>query len=75
MFRIDPQHLAWVLENLVDGHVVNQVSVPQDIAAMAKLALSAIMLPHIPRCGLSLVAMVVVVAPPSPPAAMVLAAS
>jgi len=39
MFRIDPQHLAWVLENLVDGHVVNQVSVPQDIADMAKLAL------------------------------------
>jgi len=39
MFRIDPQHLAWVLENLVDGHVVNQVSVPQDIAEMAKLAL------------------------------------
>ena len=39
MFRIDPQHLAWVLENLVDGHVVNQVSVPDDVARQAKLAL------------------------------------
>jgi len=39
MFRIDPQHLAWVLENLVEGHVVNQISVPADVAEQAKLAL------------------------------------
>jgi len=39
MFRIDPQHMAWVLENLVEGHVVNQVSVPEDVAKQAKLAL------------------------------------
>ena len=39
MFRIDPQHLAWVLENLVDGHVVNQISVPVDIANNARIAL------------------------------------
>jgi quinolinate synthase len=39
MFRTDPQHLAWVLENLVAGHVVNQVSVPADQAAQAKKAL------------------------------------
>ena len=39
MFRIDPQHLAWVLENLVEGHVVNQVSVPADVAEQARLAL------------------------------------
>ena len=39
MFRIDPPHLAWVLENLVEGNVVNQVSVPQDVAEQAKLAL------------------------------------
>jgi len=39
MFRIDPQHLAWVLENLVEGHVVNQIRVPHEIAAQAKLAL------------------------------------
>jgi quinolinate synthase len=39
MFRIDPQHMAWVLENLVEGHVVNQISVPVDVAQQAKLAL------------------------------------
>ena len=39
MFRIDPQHLAWVLENLVEGHVVNQISVPQNVADKARLAL------------------------------------
>ena len=39
MFRIDPQHLAWTLENLVDGNVVNQISVPEDVAQNAKLAL------------------------------------
>ncbi len=39
MFRIDPQHMAWVLENLVEGHVVNQISVPADVAQQAKLAL------------------------------------
>ena len=39
MFRIDPQHLLWVLENLVEGNVVNQVSVPEDVAKHAKIAL------------------------------------
>lgn len=39
MFRIDPQHLAWVLENLVEGHVVNQVSVAADVAENARAAL------------------------------------
>lgn len=39
MFRIDPQHMAWVLENLVDGHVVNQISVPADVTIHAKRAL------------------------------------
>ncbi len=39
MFRIDPQHLAWVLENLVDGQVVNRVSVDESTAAQARLAL------------------------------------
>jgi quinolinate synthase len=39
MFRIDPQHLAWVLENLVDGHVVNRVSVDEKTAEQARLAL------------------------------------
>lgn len=39
MFRIDPQHLAWVLENLVEGHVVNRISVAEDVASNARIAL------------------------------------
>ena len=39
MFRIDPQHLAWVLENLVEGQVVNQISVDEDVAKNARIAL------------------------------------
>ena len=39
MFRIDPQHLVWTLENLMDGNVVNQISVPEGIAQNARLAL------------------------------------
>ncbi len=39
MARIDPQHLAWVLENLVAGKVVNRIQVPQAEAKLAKLAL------------------------------------
>ena len=39
MFRIDPQHLAWVLENLVEGHVVNQILVANDVANNARVAL------------------------------------
>jgi len=39
MQRIDPQHLAWTLENLADGKVVNQIKVPEHEAGLAKLAL------------------------------------
>lgn len=39
MARIDPQHLAWTLENLVAGKIVNQITVPQSEAEMARLAL------------------------------------
>ncbi len=39
MFRTDPQHLAWILENLVEGNVVNQISVEPEQAKLAKLAL------------------------------------
>lgn len=39
MARIDPQHLAWTLENLVDGNVVNQIKVPAHEATLAKLTL------------------------------------
>lgn len=39
MQRIDPQHLAWVLDNLLEGHVVNPITVPAHEVAAAKLAL------------------------------------
>ncbi|SBT10146.1 Quinolinate synthase A [Candidatus Accumulibacter aalborgensis] len=39
MQRIDPQHLAWTLENLADGKVVNQITVPAHERDLAKLAL------------------------------------
>ncbi|MGI9047452.1 MAG: quinolinate synthase NadA [Burkholderiales bacterium] len=39
MARIDPQHLAWSLENLAAGKVVNRISVPKDEADLARLAL------------------------------------
>ncbi|MFZ5594328.1 MAG: quinolinate synthase NadA [Pseudomonadota bacterium] len=40
MFRIDPQHLLWTLENLVEGKVVNQIKVPESEAREARLALA-----------------------------------
>ena len=39
MFRIDAAHLAWVLENLVEGTVVNQITVDPDTTEWAKVAL------------------------------------
>ena len=39
MARIDPQHLAWTLENLAEGNVVNRIHVPDDEADLARLAL------------------------------------
>lgn len=40
MFRTDPQHLAWVLDNLVAGNVVNRIRVPAEIAKPARAALN-----------------------------------
>jgi len=39
MNRIDLPHLAWVLEELVDGRVPNQITVDADTAEQAKVAL------------------------------------
>ncbi|MDE2345308.1 MAG: quinolinate synthase NadA [Gammaproteobacteria bacterium] len=39
MFRIDPQHFAWTLENLAEGNVVNQIKVPESDVCEAKQAL------------------------------------
>ncbi len=38
MFRIDPQHLLWVLDNLAEGRVVNRVAVEPKISGKARLA-------------------------------------
>jgi quinolinate synthase len=39
MFRIDAAHLAWVLENLVEGRVVNRIAVDDETASWARVAL------------------------------------
>lgn len=39
MYRIDLAHLCWCLENLVHGHVVNQITVREDIAKWSLIAL------------------------------------
>jgi quinolinate synthase len=39
MFRISPQHLCWALENLVEGNIVNQIRVRDDVKYWAKVAL------------------------------------
>ncbi|HEV2759962.1 MAG TPA: quinolinate synthase NadA [Acidimicrobiales bacterium] len=39
MFRIDAAHLAWVLENLVEGTGVNQIKVDEETADNARVAL------------------------------------
>lgn len=39
MFRTDPQHLAWVMDNLLEDNVVNRIRVPEDEARQAKAAL------------------------------------
>ncbi len=39
MFRIDPAHLGWALDNLVDGRVVNQITVDPETSRSAKVAL------------------------------------
>ena len=39
MNRIDLPHLVWALENLVEGRVVNQITVDEDTAHWARIAL------------------------------------
>jgi quinolinate synthase len=39
MYRISPQHLAWALENLMDGHVVNRIEVRANVKHWARVAL------------------------------------
>jgi quinolinate synthase len=39
MYRISPQHLAWALENLIEGRVVNRIHVDEDVKHWARVAL------------------------------------
>jgi len=39
MYRISPQHLAWALENLIEGRVVNRIQVRPAVKHWAKVAL------------------------------------
>ena len=39
MYRISPQHLAWALENLVEGRVVNRIKVRPSVKHWARVAL------------------------------------
>jgi quinolinate synthase len=39
MYRIHPAYLAWVLEALLDGEVINQVSVDDEVVYWARVAL------------------------------------
>lgn len=39
MYRIDMPHLLWTMDNLADGKVVNQISVPKPIQHFATIAL------------------------------------
>ena len=44
MFRIDGPHLAWCLESLARGEVVNQVTVDEKTAASARVALERMLM-------------------------------
>ncbi len=39
MYRISPQHLAWALENLVEGRVMNRIQVRASVKHWARIAL------------------------------------
>ena len=39
MYRIHPAYLAWALENIEQGNIVNRITVDDDTAREAKVAL------------------------------------
>jgi quinolinate synthase len=39
MYRIHPAYVLWVLESLLEGKVVNEITVPEDIRKDALVAL------------------------------------
>jgi quinolinate synthase len=39
MYRIHPAYVLWVLEGLIAGHVINEITVPGQIQQEAQVAL------------------------------------
>ena len=39
MARIKPEYLLWNLESIIEGNIINRISVPEEISAFAKVAL------------------------------------
>ena len=39
MYRVHPAYLLWVLEGLVEGQVINQITVPEDVQRESQVAL------------------------------------
>lgn len=46
MFRIAPENLLWSLENLRDGEVLNQITVDEQVAHYARVALDRMLAVH-----------------------------
>lgn len=46
MYRIHPAYLAWVLENIEQGNIVNRITVDEDTARDAKIALQRMLEVH-----------------------------
>ena len=46
MYRVHPAYLAWVMESLVEGVVVNEIDVPDAIRADARVALDRMLALH-----------------------------
>ncbi|MGI8423139.1 MAG: quinolinate synthase NadA [Chloroflexota bacterium] len=46
MYRIHPAYLAWALDNLVEGNVVNQIKVDEEVAKWARIALDRMLAVH-----------------------------
>jgi quinolinate synthase len=40
MYRIHPAYVLWVLESLLEGRVVNEITVPEEMRKDAQVALA-----------------------------------
>jgi quinolinate synthase len=51
MYRIHPGYMAWVLDGLLDGQVINQITVSDDVAVPARVALERMLAAKPPVAG------------------------